>query len=175
MTEARRPPAANPKAANPKAANDDALAVGTAPAAAIEGLIRLCRDLSTLIRKETTRLKDMKTLGLSEMQAEKSSLAALYDDRARLVMSDTATLKAVPDDLRIKLRNALQELHAAMAENECALLAVRSANERVIRTVVDTVAARNQKIPVYGRDGVARDASAGREPARLSLTVDRQL
>lgn len=161
-------------------ANDDVIArankaAGTAPTAAITGLVRLCRELTNVIRKETVRLKDMQTGNLSDVQDEKTSLAALYDDRARLVMSDAVTLQAAPADLRIKLRNALQELHAAMGENERALLAVRAANERVIKTMVDTVASRTQKIPVYGRDGVTRDAAAGKEPPRLSLTIDKQL
>ncbi len=146
--------------------------------AAIAGLAKLCAELAGVLRRETGRLREMKTGGIKDMQSEKASLAALYDDRARSVMEDLEGLKSAPAPLRDRLRNALQDLHGAMAENERALLATRAANERVIQTVIDTVASRTSAIPVYGKDGAPRDASrstARGERPRLSLSVDQRL
>ena len=69
-----------------------------APEAAINGLIMLCRDLSGVLRRETEKLAAMQTGAVESMQQEKASLAALYDDWARSVMSDETKLKSAAID-----------------------------------------------------------------------------
>jgi hypothetical protein len=149
-----------------------ALAAAPAPRAGATGtLIETTERLADVLQRETSLLRAMKLSEAASVQLEKATLAEIYERCIRELQAQNGTLvTALPDPQRAALRKAGERLASATVDNERALRAARSVNERVLAAIVD--AAREQRSPshAYGTRGFSGGGSGA-----LSLTVDRQL
>ena len=138
---------------------------------AVRDLISICTSLIGLLEQETTLLREMQAGEINSLQDQKSTLALTYQQQIRDLAGDPQCFRAVEPVLRDELRSALEAVNTATVDNERALRAARTANEKVIQAVVDAVAVNDSESATYGRDGSLNlaDGATGAPPAAISI------
>lgn len=138
---------------------------------AVRDLISICTSLIGLLEQETTLLQEMQAGQINSLQDQKTTLALTYQQQIRELAGDPQCFRAVEPVLRDELRSALEAVNTASVDNERAIRAARTANEKVIQAVVDAVAVNDSESATYGRDGSLNltDGAAGRPPAAVSI------
>ncbi len=135
-------------------------------------LIETVDRLVDVLDSEAGLLAAMKASEIDSLQPTKSMLIDSYDRMAGELRADADRLNGLPQTERAALGDALSRLTQASRRNEAALRAVTTANERLMRAIVDEVRRQQADNAVYTVDGaVATDGKT----APVSVRIDEQL
>jgi len=140
----------------------------------IETLIRVGSRLIELMEREIEMLGEMRTGDVAALQAEKSTLVTAYEESLAAIKDDPKLIAACAPPIKDELMRIAAKLNVTVAANERALSAARAANERLLKAVVDAVAADRDRANGYSRTG-GRVETAVRRTAPVSLNIDTRL
>lgn len=135
-------------------------------------LLDTVERLIDLLDGEVDLLSAMKASDIGRFQPTKSMLIDSYERMAAELRGDGADLGALPAAERKALCEAMARLTHAGRRNELALRAVMTANERLMRAIVEEVRRQQADRPVYTVNGAVSDEG---KSAPVSVRYDQQL
>jgi phosphatidylserine decarboxylase len=91
----------------------------------------------------------------------------------REVRKNPELLAAVDQAVRGELTEAMGRFELAAAENERAISAARTANERVLKAIVAAVNSR-RSVGTYGNNGAIAEAPRPQRAQAMSIAIDRR-
>ncbi len=148
-------------------------AVANVSALSVDGLIEVASRLIQVMTEETEILRDMRPGDIKELQEEKSRLSRVYEDKLRELRENPASLASMKPSLHRELQRVLGRFGTTVEANAAALKAAATANERLLRIIVDAVAEQRADTPGYSRHGTA--AHANGTPTNVSISLNQQL
>ncbi len=128
--------------------------------------------LIEVLDDEAELLGAMKATEIGRLQPAKSMLIDSYERLAAELRADEERLNGLAPTERAALGEAMTRLSQASRRNETALRAVTTANERLMRAIVDEVRRQQADGSVYTVDGAV--AADGKAPP-VSVRIDEQL
>lgn len=135
-------------------------------------LLDTVERLIDVLDSEVDLLSAMKAADIGHFQPTKSMLIDSYERMAAELRGDEAGLGALDAEERKKMCEAMARLSHSCRRNETALRAVMTANERLMRTIVDEVRRQQADTPVYTIDGAV---AAEGKTSPVSVRIDEQL
>jgi len=139
----------------------------------LRDLIALIGRLIALMDQETALLRGMRSDQIGALQPEKTRLAGLYVGMVRDLRKNPELLAAVGQAVRAEVAEAMARFEKVAAENERAISAARTANERVLKAIVAAVNSR-RSVGTYGKTGAIAEAPRPQRTQVLSIAVDRR-
>jgi hypothetical protein len=139
----------------------------------LRDLIAIIGRLIALMDQETAMLRAMRSDQIGTLQPEKTRLAGLYVGMVKDIRKHPELLAAVEQAVRGELTEAMTRFEQAAAENERAISAARTANERVLKAIVAAVNTR-RSVGTYGNTGAIAEAPRPQRAQVLSIAVDRR-
>ena len=141
----------------------------------IEGLIQIGSRLIDLMEREIEMLRAMRAGDIRELQSDKDKLVAAYEESLAGIKDDKALIAALTPSIKEELMRIAARLNATVSANERALSAAKAANERLLKAVVDAVAADRDRTAAYARNGKRASTGANRQARPVSLNIDTRL
>ena len=142
-----------------------------------DALIQTASRLTALMERENEALSRCDVSGVSALHDEKQALTRAYCLHVHDLKKEPAKLAVVTQVVRDEVKKVMARFNEVCAVNERRLQAVREANDRVMKVLID---AANQQMPQstgYSRTGaVAKPyGSSGRVPVPPPVAVNRCL
>ena len=107
-----------------------------------------------------------------ELQDHKLSLVQSYEKQTAPLRSNPAFAQLIDPRLREELTDVMERMHAVMSENEQAINAARTANQRIATAIVNAVQTQQTENSGYSsRGGVNQSAAV----PPVSVQIDQQL
>lgn len=119
-------------------------------------LMTIMRQLAEVMDHERRLLHGLRLEAMADLQAEKAALADAYAIEMRRLHAAPERLAELDEGIREDLGHAMQGFQRSLSANVHALQTARSALERLLRTIGDSLADA----------GTARPGYAGRPEAR---------
>jgi hypothetical protein len=141
----------------------------------IDTLVTAASRLINVMNREVELLRAMRVKEISDMQGEKLELTALYEEALAMLASEPELLAALEPVLKEELALLANRFDAAVVANTLALSAVKDSHDRLLQTIVDSVAENRSKQKAYTADGALDNPRGGRNAPTLSLTLDQSL
>src|SRR3546814_18080081 len=91
----------------------------------------------------------MRGRDFGELQDHKLGLVQAYEKQTEHLRANPAFAAAIDPVLREELTDVMERMHAVMAENEQAINAARSANQRIATAIVNAVQAPQSESAGY--------------------------
>lgn len=136
-------------------------------------LLNVTSRLIDVLEREIGMLRGMKPAEMQQLQHDKIVLAAAYESAVRTLNADPAELELVAPAIRNELRETTERFHGALAANEQALRAAKTATDRLLKHIVaEAERQRGQANAYSARAGKAVSLNSGEA---LSLSVDQRL
>lgn len=140
-------------------------------------LIDTASRLTALLERENECLAKCDVSGVTALFEQKQSLTRAYGLLVNELKKEPAKLAVITQVVRDEIKKVMTRFEAVCAINERRLQAVREANDRVLKVIVD---AANQQMPQasgYTRTGaIAKPyGSSGRVPAAPPVSLNRCL
>jgi flagellar biosynthesis/type III secretory pathway chaperone len=141
----------------------------------VRNLIVIVEALIDVLARETNLLKSMRVKEIGQLQGDKQRLSYAYEENHRQLTKDPAPIQQMGAAERQGLGELLQVLQQIAAENTRAIEAAKSAGERVLRLIVESVKDQRTQKSGYTRTGtLGYSAVHQRTPApAVSLAVNR--
>lgn len=136
-------------------------------------VIHIVEDLTAVMSREVELLRAMRVRDFGELQDHKLGLVQAYEKQTEHLRRNPAFVQALDPLLREELTDVMERMHAVMHENEQAINAARSANERVATAIVNAVQEHNAAGAGYSPKGKGGGKSGARPP--VSLQIDQHL
>jgi ABC-type transporter Mla subunit MlaD len=143
--------------------------------ARIQALMAAAGRLIRLIEQENEHLAAMQPQRIAETLDEKAGLTRTYAALSRDIKADPALLAALGQAVRAELADVLKRFDQAVTANEHHLKAMRIANERVMKAIVDAHAAQQAVTAGYSSTGGPPAPARSAQAAPRSIAVDRRL
>ena len=142
-----------------------------------EALIQTASRLTALLERENECLAKCDIKGVSALHDEKQSLTQTYAMHVHELKKEPAKLSVVTQVVRDEVKQIMQRFDEVCTINERRLKAIRDANDRVMKIIVD---AANQQMPRasgYARNGAMAKpyGSSGRVPVPPPVAINRTL
>ena len=137
----------------------------------INGLIKITKRLSQLLRKETEMLKFFRRPSeISFLQEEKSQLSTAYQNELTSISASGSVFqKQAPKEMDL-LRSVIKIFKQTLDEHNRALFAAKTVTERMIRAVSEEAARRNRPPPGYSHYAAQnRPAHNAAQPISIAL------
>lgn len=135
-------------------------------------VIHIVEDLTAVMSREVELLRAMRVRDFGELQDHKLGLVQSYEKQTEHLRSNPAFIKAIDPVLRDELTDVMERMQAVMSENEQAISAARSTNQRVATAIVNAVQEQQSEAGGYSKQG-APSKSAGKPP--VSVQFDQHL
>jgi hypothetical protein len=142
-----------------------------------EALIQAASRLTALLERENEFLAKCDINGVSALHDEKQSLTQTYCLHVHELKKEPQKLAVVTQVVRDEVKKIMLRFDEACSVNERRLKAIREANDRVMKVIID---AANQQMPRasgYSRTGAAAKpyGSSGRVPVPPPVAINRTL
>jgi len=141
-------------------------------AAGLRQVIHIIEDLTAVMSREIELLHAMRVRDFGELQDHKLGLVQSYEKHTTELRANPAFVEAIDPLLREELTDVMERMHSVMAENEQAINAARTANQRVATAIVKAVEEHQREGAGYSNHG-ASGKGAARPP--VSVQIDQQL
>jgi len=135
-------------------------------------VIQIVEDLTAVMSREVELLRAMRVRDFGELQDHKLGLVQSYEKQTEEMRKNPAFVEAIDPLLREELTDVMERMHAVMAENEMAINAARTANQRIATAIVKAVEQQQGENTGYSSRGAAGKAS-GKPP--VSVQIDQHL
>src|SRR3546814_19397865 len=103
--------------------------------------------------REVELLRAMRGRDFGELRDHKLGLVQAYEKQTEHLRANPAFAAAIDPVLREELTDVMERMHAVMAENEQAINAARSANQRIATAIVHAVQAHQSESAGYSAKG----------------------
>ncbi len=134
-------------------------------------VIHIVQDLTSVMSREVELLRAMRVRDFGELQDHKLGLVEAYEKQTEGMRANPAFAEALDPVLRDELTDVMERMHAVMSENEQAINAARTANQRVATAIVKAVEEQQGESAGYSnRGGAAR--TAAKPP--VSVQIDQR-
>lgn len=147
-----------------------------APEATVHSVIATVKGLVSVMSREIDLLRAMKIKEMSELQEQKLVLVNAYEQGSSQLKKDPSFMQHLDPLLKEELRDVIQLLNTTVTENETALLAAKTSNERLMQAVVEAV--QEQKIKSstsYSQTGVLAAQKAQTAQATTPMHLNQCL
>jgi flagellar biosynthesis/type III secretory pathway chaperone len=135
-------------------------------------VIHIVEDLTAVMSREVELLRAMRVRDFGELQDHKLGLVQAYEKQTEHLRSNPTFVEAIDPVLRAELTDVMERMHAVMSENEQAINAARSANERVATAIVNAV--QEQKSEGAGYSAKGNGGKSSTCPP-VSVQIDQRL
>jgi hypothetical protein len=132
-----------------------------------EDLIALTAKLAGLVERDVTLLKGNRPAALSQHENDRAGVTLLYA-KAMAEFKNKAAVAALPLAVQKRLKDATERLHKALKEQTRLLARFRHVTEGLIKTIAETVAAREAPA-TYCKAGYVVKPPAAPRAAALTL------
>lgn len=140
--------------------------------AELRQVIHIIEDLTAVMSREVELLRAMRVRDFGELQDHKLDLVQSYEKQTEGLRRNPAFAEAIDPLLREELTDVMERMHAVMSENEMAINAARTANQRIATTIVKAVEAHQSEGAGYSNQG---DANRPAAKPPVSVQVDQRL
>ena len=143
----------------------------------LDALIDTASRLTALMERENDCLTKGDIGGIGAMHAEKESLTRAYCLHVHELKKEPAKLAVLTQVVRDEVKKVMTRFDEVAATNERRLKALREANDRVMKVIVDAANQQMPRIAGYSRTGAAARpyGSSGRVPVPPPVAVNRCL
>lgn len=141
----------------------------------IDALIDLTERLSGCLEQELTALGERRIDTVAELHREKAKLTTAYETEIKQLRQAGDMLLSLGADRRHALAIAAARLKRSMVDNERALRAAKTVNDRVLKAVVEAVEQERGQPVGYGQRGRAPVAMPRRAGTVSAVTLDERL
>lgn len=141
----------------------------------LEILATLTDRLGDCLAAELALLDQRQIGGLAELQREKLQLIAAYEAEVKQFRQAKDAKVAVPAEHKRKLTAAADRLKRLLADNERALRAAKTVNDRVLQAIVDALERERGQPVGYGRRGRPAAALPRRNSGIGAIALDERL
>src|SRR3546814_18243645 len=100
--------------------------------------------------REVELLRAMRGRDFGELRDHKLGLVQAYEKQTEHLRANPAFAAAIDPVLREELTDVMERMHAVMAENEQAINAARSANQRIATAILNAVRSEERRV---GKEG----------------------
>jgi flagellar biosynthesis/type III secretory pathway chaperone len=152
--------------------SDQQTAAAPPTAEELRQVIDIVEDLTAVMSREVELLRAMRVRDFGELQDHKLGLVQAYEKQTEHLRHNPAFAAAIDPVLRAELTDVMERMHAVMSENEQAISAARSANQRVATAIVNAV--QEQKSESAGYSAKGSSGKAGARPP-VSVQIDQHL
>jgi flagellar biosynthesis/type III secretory pathway chaperone len=135
-------------------------------------VIHIVEDLTAVMSREVELLRAMRVRDFGELQDHKLGLVQTYEKQTEHLRSNPAFIEAIDPVLRDELTDVMERMQEVMSENEQAISAARSANQRVATVIVNAVQDQQSENGGYSKQG-GPSKNAGKPP--VSVQIDQHL
>ena len=142
----------------------------------VEALIHIASRLISVLEREVSLLREMKSSEVAGLQPEKMQLVVAYEDHVRALASTPDILENVSPALHDEFATVAERFDAAMTENRRALTAAREAQDRFLKAVVKAAREKKDTFSPYSQKGTV--GGGGRRkgaPSPLSLSLNSHI
>ncbi len=142
------------------------------PETTVHSVIATVKGLVSVMSREVELLRAMKIKEMSLLQEEKLTLVNAYEQGTSQLKNDPSFMQHLDPLLKSELRDVIQQLNTTVKENETALLAAKTNNERLMQAVVEAVQQQKSKNSTsYSQTGVlaAQSAQSAQTSAPMHL------
>ena len=123
-------------------------------------ILAVVERLAEIIAAENAHLQQREPSLLSETEAEKGRLAAVYRRQLQEIAADPTWLKSADPTDRDRLKEAVRSFEAGLTAHARMLVAVKAVTEGMVRTVAEEVQKRNLPLEGYGRNATTSAPAA---------------
>lgn len=135
-------------------------------------VIHIVEDLTAVMSREVELLRAMRVRDFGELQDHKLALVESYEKQSERLRANPAFADAIDPLLRDELADVMERMHAVMSENELAINAARTANQRIATAIVNAVQDHQHEGGGYSnKGGLAKPTSR----APVSVQIDQNL
>ena len=135
-------------------------------------VIQIVEDLTAVMSREVELLRAMRVRDFGELQDHKLGLVQAYEKHTQDLRANPAFAEAIDPLLREELTDVMERMHEVMSENEMAINAARTANQRVATAIVKAVEEQQSETSGYSKGGNA-NKTAAKPP--VSIQIDQHL
>ena len=139
----------------------------------LRDLVAVIGRLIAVMDQETALLRAMRSDQIGTLQPEKTRLAGLYVGMVKDIRKHPELLAAVDKAVRGELTEAMTRFEQTAADNERAINAARTANERVLKAIVAAVNSK-RSVGTYGNTGALAEPPRPQRAQVLSIALDRR-
>ena len=142
-----------------------------------EALIQTASRLTALLERENECLLKCDIKGVTALHDEKQSLTRNYCLHVNELRKEPAKLAAVTQVVRDEVKKIMTRFDDVCSINERRLKAMREANDRVMKVIVDAANEQMPRATGYSRTGATAKpyGSSGRVPVPPPVAVNRTL
>ncbi|MCG8360932.1 MAG: flagellar protein FlgN [Kiloniellales bacterium] len=138
-------------------------------------LLKVLSRLIDVLREETRLLREMDPRAMQALQQEKIVLIGAYESMLKRLTENPGELDDPDGSLRRRIMNASTDFQNTLTENARALYAVKEANERLFKAVIQAVEDSREQPSGYSAAGALTRGGAAALPGSLSVAVDARL
>jgi len=144
---------------------------------AFEALIQTASRLTALLERENECLTTCDVKGVAALHEEKQSLTRAYAMHVHELKKEPAKLSVVTQVVRDEVKRIMLRFDEVCTVNERRLKAVREANDRVMKIIVDAANQQMPRVSGYSRTGAMAKpyGSTGRVPVPPPVAINRTL
>jgi len=135
-------------------------------------VIHIVEDLTAVMSREVELLRAMRVRDFGELQDHKLALVESYEKQTQRLRANPAFADAIDPLLRDELTDVMERMQAVMSENELAINAARTANQRIATAIVNAVQDHQHEGGGYSNKGSLSKPSS-RPP--VSVQIDQNL
>ncbi len=142
----------------------------------VEALIHIASRLVSVLEREVSFLREMKSSEVAGLQPEKMQLVVAYEDHVRALASAPDILENVSPALHDEFTTVAERFDAAMTENRRALTAANETQNRFLKAVVKAAQEKKDTFNPYSQQGtVVAGGKPKGAPSALSLTLNSHI
>lgn len=142
-----------------------------------EGLIEAASRLTALLERENVCLEKCDVKGVAALHDEKQALTRAYALHVHELKKEPVKLAALTQVVRDEVKKIMVRFDEVCTINERRLKAVREANDRVMKVIVDAANEQAPRASGYSRTGAMAKpyGSSGRVPVPPPVAINRTL
>ncbi len=142
-----------------------------------EALIQTASRLTALLERENESLGKCDMAGVTALHEEKQALTRAYCLHVHELKKEPAKLAVVTQIVRDEVKKVMTHFDEVCSINERRLQAVRDANDRVMKVIIDAANKQAPQVSGYSRTGAMAKpyGSSGRVPVPPAFAVNRTL
>ncbi len=135
----------------------------------IHSIISVVRDLTNLMSREVELLRAMQIQEFSVLQGQKLELISAYEDETAALREDKFATERLDESLREELRDVVGRMTETMRENEAAIRAAQTTNEKLVKVITTAVQTAQNSHIGYSKQGTNQATGA------VSLRINQEL
>lgn len=135
----------------------------------IHSIINVVRELTSLMSREVELLRGMQIQEFGVLQGHKIELIAAYENKTTALREDHSATERLDESLREELQDVINRMTDTMRENEAAIRAAKTTNEKLVKAITTAVQSAQNSHVGYSKQGTQKATGA------VSFKIDQEL